>query len=168
MKRPNTSMPAASSCTYEIPLSEIIIDFYDKLKSVIARLRQPRLSVPRISSGRPGQSGSAWSTKIRWTRLAMICHRDDAYHRGQRLVSRLKALIPRQMFTVPVQAAIGKARHFPRQCESPAQRCPSQMLRRRCDAQEKAAGEAEKRQEAHENDRLGRGSAGSLYGAAQP
>ena len=40
--------------------------------------------------------------------LAMICDRADAYHRGQRLVSRLKALIPRQMFVVPVQAAIGK------------------------------------------------------------
>jgi GTP-binding protein LepA len=40
--------------------------------------------------------------------LAMIVHRDDAYHRGQKLVSQLKKEIPRQMFEVPIQAAAGK------------------------------------------------------------
>ena len=92
---------------YEIPLSEIIIDFYDKLKSVTQgyasldyQFHQYRagdlVKVEVLVNDDPVDA------------LAMICHRDDAYHRGQRLVSRLKALIPRQMFTVPVQAAIGK------------------------------------------------------------
>lgn len=40
--------------------------------------------------------------------LALIVHREDAYHKGQRLVTRLKELIPRQMFVVPIQAAVGK------------------------------------------------------------
>jgi GTP-binding protein LepA len=39
--------------------------------------------------------------------LAMIVHEDEAFHKGQRLVSRLKRLIPRQLFEVPIQAAIG-------------------------------------------------------------
>jgi GTP-binding protein LepA len=39
--------------------------------------------------------------------LAMIVHEDDAYHRGQRLVTQLRKLIPRQMFEVPIQAAVG-------------------------------------------------------------
>jgi GTP-binding protein LepA len=40
--------------------------------------------------------------------LAMIVHEDEAFHKGQRLVSRLKRLIPRQLFEVPIQAAVGK------------------------------------------------------------
>ncbi len=92
---------------FAIPLSEIIIDFYDKLKSV----SQGYASLDyQFAEYRAGQlvkvevlvNGDAVDA------LAMICHRDDAYHRGQRLVSRLKELIPRQMFTVPVQAAVGK------------------------------------------------------------
>ena len=92
---------------FEIPLSEIIIDFYDRLKSATqgyASLDYQFLDyrhgdlvkVEALVNNEPVDA------------LAMICHRDDAYHRGQRLVSKLKALIPRQMFTVPVQAAIGK------------------------------------------------------------
>ena len=92
---------------FSIPLSEIIIDFYDKLKSVTQGyasldyqfqeyLSGDLVKVDVLVNGEPVDA------------LAMICHRDDAYHRGQRLVSRLKKLIPRQMFTVPVQAAVGK------------------------------------------------------------
>ena len=40
--------------------------------------------------------------------LALIVHREDAYHKGQKLVSKLKDVIPRQMFVVPIQAALGK------------------------------------------------------------
>ena len=39
--------------------------------------------------------------------MSIIVHRDDAYHKGQRLVSKMKDIIPRQMFTVPIQAAVG-------------------------------------------------------------
>ena len=92
---------------FSIPLSEIIIDFYDKLKSVTQGyasldyqfqeyLSGDLVKVDVLVNGEPVDA------------LAMICHRDGAYHRGQRLVSRLKKLIPRQMFTVPVQAAVGK------------------------------------------------------------
>ena len=92
---------------FDIPLSEIIIDFYDKLKSVtqgyasldyqFAEYRAGDLvKVDVLVNNEPVDA------------LALICHRDDAYHRGQRLVSRLKQLIPRQLFTVPVQAAVGK------------------------------------------------------------
>ncbi len=92
---------------FEIPLSEIIVDFYDRLKSVtqgyasldyqfMTYRRGDLVKVEVLVNNEPVDA------------LAMICHRDDAYHRGQRLVTKLKALIPRQMFTVPVQAAIGK------------------------------------------------------------
>ena len=92
---------------YEIPLSEIIIDFYDKLKSVTQGYASLDYQFHEYRAGDLVKV-EVLVNEDPVDALAMICHRDDAYHRGQRLVSRLKALIPRQMFTVPVQAAIGK------------------------------------------------------------
>ena len=129
---------------YEIPLSEIIIDFYDKLKSVTQGYASLDYQFHKYRAGDLVKVEVLVNDDA-VDALAMICHRDDAYHRGQRLVSRLKALIPRQMFTVPVQAAIGKRVISRANVRAPAQGCLGKMLRRRCYAQEKAAGETEKK-----------------------
>jgi GTP-binding protein LepA len=93
--------------TYEIPLSEILVDFYDQLKS---RTRG-YASLDYAPAGyRPGDmvrldilvGGNPVDA------LSVIVHRDQAYDKGQRLVSKMKEVIPRQMFNVAIQAAVGK------------------------------------------------------------
>ena len=91
---------------YEIPLGEIVFDFYDQLKSRtrgyasfdydLAGFRPGDLSRVDILVG--GEQVDA---------LSLIVHRAAAYERGRQLVERLRQEIPRQMFDVPVQAAIG-------------------------------------------------------------
>lgn len=92
---------------YLIPLSELIIDFYDKLKSV----SQGYASLDyQFDSYRAGDlvKLEILVNNEPVDALALIVHKDDAYHKGQKLVTRLKDLIPRQMFVVPIQAAVGK------------------------------------------------------------
>jgi GTP-binding protein LepA len=89
-----------------IPLSEIIVDFYNDLKartrgyaSMDYTLDEYRVSdMVKLDVLVNEQAVDA---------LSIIVHRDDAYNKGQRLVSKMKEIIPRQMFTVPIQAAVG-------------------------------------------------------------
>lgn len=89
---------------FEIPLAELIVDFFDQLKSrsrgyasmdyqFLEYRRDDLVKLELLVNGDPVDA------------LAIIVHRDDAYHKGQLLVSKLKRLIPRQMFEVAIQAA---------------------------------------------------------------
>ncbi len=93
--------------TYHLPLAELIVDFHDKLKSI----SRGYASLDYQFDGyRPGRLTKleVLVNKQPVDALAMIVHEDDAFHKGQRLVSQLKKLIPRQQFEVPIQAATGK------------------------------------------------------------
>ncbi|MBZ0310484.1 MAG: translation elongation factor 4, partial [Anaerolineae bacterium] len=92
---------------YRIPLSEIIIDFFDRLKSITRGYASLDYQFDEYRSGDLVKMDILVNNEP-VDALALIVHREDAYHKGQRLVSKLKELIPRQMFVVPIQAAVGK------------------------------------------------------------
>ncbi|MCS6835055.1 MAG: translation elongation factor 4 [Anaerolineae bacterium] len=93
--------------TYRLPLSELIIDFYDKLKSITQGYASLDYQFDSYREGDLVKLDILVNNEP-VDALALIVHKDDAYHKGQKLVSRLKDLIPRQMFVVPIQAAVGK------------------------------------------------------------
>lgn len=99
--------PERVRLTYDMPLAEFILDFHDKLKSCTrgyASLDYDHIgfraaSLVKVDLLLQDEPVDAFS---------FICHTDQAYHRGHAVVGKLKELIPRQLFEIPVQAAVGK------------------------------------------------------------
>jgi GTP-binding protein LepA len=92
--------------TYELPFNEVVLDFYDRLKTlsrgyasldyhVTGYWTSPLVKMDILVNGDPVDA------------LSVIVHRDNAYPRGRALASKMRELIPRQMFEVAIQAAIG-------------------------------------------------------------
>jgi GTP-binding protein LepA len=92
--------------TYELPLGEIVLDYYDQLKS---RTRGYASFDYELAGFRPGDLSRVdiLVAGEQVDALSLIVHRSAAYDRGRQLVERLRQEIPRQMFDVPIQAAIG-------------------------------------------------------------
>jgi len=93
--------------TYDLPLSEVLLDFYDRLKSatqgyasfdydLIGYRKAELVKLDILVNGEPVDA------------LSIIIHREDAYARGRALARKLRQLVPRQLFEVVIQAAIGR------------------------------------------------------------
>lgn len=147
---------------YSLPLNEIIYDFFDNIKSRTRGYASfdyeitgyERSDLVKLDIMLNGDVCDA---------LSMIVHKDRAYPRGRELAENLKDAIPRQLFEIPIQAAVGGKIICPRNGQGGAQRRARQMLRRRYHPQEKTSRKTERGQKAHAQHRLGGSAFRSVY-----
>jgi GTP-binding protein LepA len=97
---------AQVSVTFEVPMADVVLDFFDKLKSCSRGFASLDYSFVRFQTAKLVKVDVLINGE-KVDALAMIVHADNARYRGNALVEKMKELIPRQMFDVAIQAAIG-------------------------------------------------------------
>ena len=97
---------AQVSLTYDIPMAEVVLDFFDRLKSVSRGYASLDYSFERFEAANLARLDILINGE-RVDALAVIVHRDQVQHRGRVLTEKMQELIPRQMFDVAIQCAVG-------------------------------------------------------------
>ena len=97
---------AQVSVVYDIPMAEVVLDFFDRLKSVSRGYASLDYSFERFESANLARLDVLINSE-RVDALAVIVHRDQVQRRGRVLTEKMKELIPRQMFDVAIQSAVG-------------------------------------------------------------